>query len=597
MKIASHSSIRELLSKQADTFKDKIFLECGEDSISFGAFDERTTSLANFLQSKGIHKGSRVATTLENCTEFILLWFSLAKIGAVFVPLNPSLTQAEITSSIEHSECSLFVVGDTCKTFELNSVAIISKKDIKEASVAKLKSFKLDTISKDDWMSILYTSGTTGVPKGVILPHRSYLIGGESFCFRANLSINDRMLLLLPLFHVNAQVYSTMGALLSGATLVVIEKFQAGSFIETLRSRKITQFNFLGVIANILLRTEAKEDDSKHTVRIACGAGLSKETIEAFEARFKMFILETYGLTECPMGTSNMIHERRLGSIGKPSIHPLSALSTNAKIVDDSGNEVKQGLPGEIILNSPAMALGYLKNQPATDEVFKGDWFHTGDSAYADSDGFFFFVDRLKDIIRRRGENLSSKQIEQCIEKLRSVNQVAVVPTKGILGDDEVACFIVLQEGRNLLATEVHNHVKNELGSFKSPAFVFFVDELPKTPTSKVSKLDLKKRIEIEKREISEQKLKSSGVLATEQFRKGASEGDIYLLCWKMLNELIITFDHIHFFVIDETYWNKETLAKAFGINAKRFISNKKPELLKGELYLNIGETFTQLCR
>jgi acyl-CoA synthetase (AMP-forming)/AMP-acid ligase II len=327
-------------------------------------------------------------------------------------------------------------------------------------------------------------------------------MGGESFAFRARLVSADRQLLLLPLFHVNAEIYSIMGALVAGSTLVLIDSFHASTFWSTVHDQHITQFNFLGVIANILLKAEPSSFDHSQHVRLACGAGLSAETITAFRARFHIPLLETYGLTEAPMGLSNTLSDTKEGSIGKASRHPHPDIFTEVKLVDH-----------EIVLRTPALALGYWHNPAETKQVFRDGWFYTGDLGRLDEDGYYYFVDRQKDIIRKKGENISSREIELIIGQLSGVVEVAVIPIPSPLGEDDIKAYIVQQSSATLTSTAVRLHCQKHLSLHKTPALVEFVDSLPKTPTNKIAKNELKKTFHIiQSRRITPRALLIDGV-------------------------------------------------------------------------------------
>jgi len=402
------------------------------------------------------------------------------RLGAVMVPLNPSYLAPEIEYVLTHSESTHLITNELFLSRlppNINTILTSSFVNIPTSSL----SLPNLSLTPDSLSSILYTSGTTGKPKGVMLPHRSYTIGGESFAYRASLSHSDRILLILPLFHVNAEVYSTIGALVAGATIFITDSFHASTFWETINKYQITEFNFLGVIANILLKQPPTPLETSHSLRLACGAGLSTSTIQEFRNRFHVPLLETYGLTEAPMGLSNMLDDLKEGSIGKGARHPHPEIVTQVQLIEN-----------EIVLKTPALALGYWNNPEATTESFQDGWFYTGDYGMVDSDGFYFFVDRKKDIIRKKGENISSREIELLIAQLPQVVEVAVIPIPSPLGEDDIKAYIVLKDGAQLSIEEVRTHCQDHLNYQKTPALIEFVPTLPKTPTNKIAKNQLK---------------------------------------------------------------------------------------------------------
>jgi crotonobetaine/carnitine-CoA ligase len=340
--------------------------------------------------------------------------------------------------------------------------------------------------------SLIYTSGTTGQPKGVMQPHRSYVIAGESFAMRAGLRADDRVLTMLPLFHANAQFYSTMGTLVAGATLILLRRFRASQFWEHVQHYDVTQFNFIGAMTRMLYNQPPTPLETAHRVRIACGAPVPVEIYADFERRFHLTVLETYGLSECPMGTSNLVNMRKIGSMGKPARHPDPALYTRVRLVDDADHDVAVGQVGEVLLQSPALLVGDYRDPERTADAMRGGWLHTGDYARQDEDGFFFFVDRKKDIIRRRGENIASVEIERVLNDHPAVAESAVIPVPAALSEDDIHAYVVLRPGAQTTAEELQAWCAARLARFKMPQSVRFRDALPKTPTQRVEKYKLR---------------------------------------------------------------------------------------------------------
>jgi crotonobetaine/carnitine-CoA ligase len=340
--------------------------------------------------------------------------------------------------------------------------------------------------------SLIYTSGTTGQPKGVMQPHRSYVIAGESFAMRAGLRADDRVLTVLPLFHANAQFYSTMGTLVAGATLILLRRFSASQFWAHVQHYDATQFNFIGAMARMLYNQPPTPLEAAHHVRIACGAPVPVDIYAEFERRFHLTVLETYGLSECPMGTSNLVHMRKMGSMGKPARHPDPALYTRVRLVDEADRDVPVGQVGEVLLHSPALMVGYYRDLERTADVMRGGWLHTGDYARQDEDGFFFFVDRKQDIIRRRGENIASVEIERVLNDHPAVAESAVIPVSAALGEDDIHAYVVLQPGAQTTVEALQAWCAARLARFKMPQSVRFRDALPKTPTQRVEKYKLR---------------------------------------------------------------------------------------------------------
>ncbi len=309
---------------------------------------------------------------------------------------------------------------------------------------------------------------------------------------RTALCADDRILTILPLFHANAQFYSTMGTLIAGATMILMPRFSASRFWQQVDHYRATQFNFIGAIARMLYHQAPTPQDASHRVRLACGAPMPAEIYDDFEARFNLTVLETYGLSECPMGTSNLDGMRKQGSMGKPSRHPNPDRYTQVRLVDDRDRDVPVGQVGELLLQSPALMVGYYQDAERTAEAMQGGWFHTGDYAYQDTDGFYFFVDRKKDIIRRRGENISSVEVERVLNDHPAVAESAVIPVPAALSEDDILACIVLRPDKEATAEALQNWCRERLATFKIPNRIEFRSDLPKTPTQRVEKYKLR---------------------------------------------------------------------------------------------------------
>jgi crotonobetaine/carnitine-CoA ligase len=493
-------TVLSLLEEQVKKYPDSVFLD-GENPLTYASFFESVQNIAGWFSAQNIQKGTHVAIVLPNRSAYVLAWFALARLGAVMVAVNPTLNAEEMGYILHHSDAVMAVVCDeTKKTTDeaikqyAPSITTIHEKDI-IAHAQKKAVPPTIAIDPTDPLAILYTSGTTGKPKGVVLSHNSYVIGGQSFALRAQLTQNDRVLVMLPLFHVNAQVYSVMGALSSGAALVFSAGFSAAHFWKEIVTQRITEVNVLGVVANILLKQPQKEEETSHTLRVVFGAGLSAHTIEAFHERFHVPLLETYGLTECPMGTSNLLDDQNPGSIGKPSKHPDSSIKTEVRIVDDNGVDCAVGEQGEIYLKSPVLFTEYYKNPEETAKVMKDGWFASGDYGKQDKQGWVYFVDRKKDIIRKRGENLSSKEIEVVLAAMPEIQEVAVVPVPALLGDDDIYACVVLKDGAHVTRYQIRAFCLSRLSPLKMPDYIEIISALPKTPTQKIAKHQLKAEV------------------------------------------------------------------------------------------------------
>ncbi len=504
-------NIREFLESKVILNPDKIYLFFENQQLTYKQFNARVNQAANGFLQLGIHKGDCVCIMLHNSPEFLFAWLGLNKIGGVMVPINTAFKAPEIQYIVDHCEAKGFV---TCPE-TLDVVLSVSQKSLTlkwVAMVGKIpKSNSMDLLSlwqecstsvidikleDQDIASIVYTSGTTGPPKGVMHMHQSYILAGEAMIVRAALSTEDRLMVILPLFHGNAQFYSTMGSLTAGASIILIPRFSANQFWKQVKQYGATQFNFIGAIGRILVSRASEEFVSDHSIRVANGGPIPSDVYQAFTHRFKIpHVIDGYGLTECPAVCQNPIDGiKKIGSMGLPAKHPLIKF-TEMKIVDDASHELPVGKVGELLLRSPVLMKGYFKDPEKTSETMRGGWFHTGDCAYQDEDGYFFFVERKKDIIRRKGENISSVEVEMVINAHPNVFESAVVAVPSSLSEDEVKAFVVLKEGQDLKPEALIDWCMERLAAFKVPRYLEYRKNLPKTPSQRIEKYLLKNEI------------------------------------------------------------------------------------------------------
>jgi len=504
-------SIRDLLESKVSSNPDKVFLFYEGQQWTYKAFDDRINQCANAFLQLGISQGDCVCIMLPNSPDFLVAWLGLNKIGAIMVPINTGFKGPEAQYIVDHCEAKGIIVApgtlDVALSVRnsnsgLDWVAVVGEgsnekvidlRGLWDKSSTILK--KID-LNAQEIASIIYTSGTTGPPKGVMHSHGSYMLCGEAMKVRSDLSSDDRLMVILPLFHANAQFYSTMGSLASGASMIIMPRFSAGVFWRQAKTYGATQFNFIGAIGRILMTRASEEFESGHRIRVANGAYIPSDVYKAFTERFMIpHVIDGYGLTECPSVCQNPIDGiKKIGSMGLPARHPdPRSRLTEMKIVSEDGGECPRGEVGELVLRSPLLMKGYFKDQEQTDEAMRGGWFYTGDFSYQDEDGYFFFVDRKKDIIRRRGENISSVEVEMVINTHPKVTESAVIAVPSSLSEDEVKAFIVLKEGEDLEPEEIVKWCLDRLANFKVPRYLAFPNALPKTPSERVEKYLLRK--------------------------------------------------------------------------------------------------------
>ena len=346
-------------------------------------------------------------------------------------------------------------------------------------------------LTGDDVISLIYTSGTTGRPKGVMQTHRNYVLTGQAYPHWMGMNRGDRVYASLPLFHINSQAYSTMGAIGAEGALVLAPRFSASGFWPEVRRHQVNVFNYIGAMAVIFSKSEPSADDADNAVRVAYGVpALPQAVREQIEQRFGLDCISGFGMSETTYGLLEPRDApRRPGSMGVPRHHPdPSVPRTEARILDNHGNEVGPGEVGELVLKNAAMMLGYFNDPERTAEALRDGWLHTGDSAWRDEDGLFYFVDRVKDIIRRRGENVSSLEVETTLNAHPSVRESAVIGVPSDLLDEDICAIVVPQPGHPPDPDDLITWCAERLARFKVPRYIEFVTELPMTSTAKIEK-------------------------------------------------------------------------------------------------------------
>jgi carnitine-CoA ligase len=502
--------IRSLLEDRVRSHPHKPYLFFEDRVLSYRQFDQRVNQAANAFLRLGIGPKMAVCLFMSNRPDFLYTWLGLAKLGAVMVPVNPAFKHQEAAYVAEHCQAAGIVCDaprlpvargllDACPGLKWAACCEPAPgqavHDWAELTGAMPRVLDRPFPSADQVAQIAYTSGTTGFPKGVLHTQAHFVLSGEAFTLCAGLGHADRVLAVLPLFHVNAQYYSVMGSLAAGASLILAPGFSAGKFWHQAADLKATEFNFVGALGQMLCNRPAKEFRPDHCIKTAYGAAVTPEVYQAFTQRFGIQnVIDGYGLTEVPRVAQNPIGGKiKPLSMGLPAKHPDRDMSfSQVRIVDENGRDLPPGEKGEIWVKSPVAMLGYFKDQEQTAQAFHEGWFKTGDYAYRDQQEYLFFVDRKKDIIRRRGENISSSEVERVMAAHPAVELAAVIAVPAQLGEDEIMACVVLKEGKTLGAGELVEWLRPQLADFKLPRFVQFRASLPTTPTAKVAKYLLK---------------------------------------------------------------------------------------------------------
>jgi crotonobetaine/carnitine-CoA ligase len=475
--------------------------------FSYGMAAGQIAGLRERYRQAGFGLGHRVALLLENRPEFFFHYLALNALGVGIVPVNPDYRHDEMVYLIEHSEADLAVVlpqrtGDMHKvTAELaRPMAVVDVLALPPELPRAAAPAGPGEPGLETECALLYTSGTTGRPKGCILSNfyflnsaRNYLDLGGLATFR---QAQERFYNPLPLFHMNHLAITATAAILTANTLVLTERFSPTRWWPEVSASGATVIHYLGVVAPMLLNQPESPADRQHQVRFGIGAGIEPQLHAAFEQRFGFPMIEVWGMTETGRIFADSREPRSIDTraFGRPFA------GFEARVVDAEDREVPRGTEGELLVRHSEAAprrgffSGYLKNEAATEEAWRGGWFHTGDVVRQDASGMLFFVDRKKNIIRRAGENIAAAEVEAVLQAHEAVAQVAVLPVADELREEEVLACIVPMPGTAAglaLADALFEHCNTRLAYFKAPGWMLFLDRLPTTGTQKVQKTQI----------------------------------------------------------------------------------------------------------
>lgn len=506
-------TIGRILRDKAARIGEQTWLIFAGRRFSYAEAHEISNRYANGFAALGVKKGDHVAVMLPNCPEFIWTIWGLGKLGAVTVPLNTAAKGDLLRYFVTQSDSMLVVVanewadrmaealGPDCAigTFVTLGGAGTKLPQLHKtlvdltalAAEAPAREPDPELVAASDPQYIMYTSGTTGPSKGVISPHSQAHGVGRSLAQNYGYRSDDVVFTCLPLFHGNALWYSCYAAFWAECALAVSPRFSASSFWDEIRSTGATQFNSLGAMTNILLRAEPSPRDRDHKVRQSMIVPLSPQTYRDFSDRFGVEVTSLYAMTEtyavtmfCPGDP-----EAKGSSAGRP--RGLAELL----IVSDEDDPLPVGEVGEICVRPTEpgiMMSGYYKMPEATVRDTRNLWLHTGDRGKLDADGYLYFVDRKKEAIRRRGENISAYEVEMILAKHPAALEVAAVPVASEMSEDEVMVYVVLKPGQAVSEEEIVRYANRNMAHFMVPRFVHFIDALPKTASEKIEKYKLK---------------------------------------------------------------------------------------------------------
>ncbi len=487
-------TIPGMLSRAASQDPDGIWLRADDARLTFSGTAGRVGAVAVSLQNAGVRRGDLVVVTARTTPPYLLCWLALASLGAVTAATNPRSAPAELAGLVRQ-------VAPRALITDAGLAGLVAEADI--ADLPELGVLDVDAlgagpdaaelpdagVGPDDLATAIPTSGTTGRSKLVMQTHRAYAMAGEGFPFWMELSAADRLMTSLPLFHINAPAYSVMGSLACGAGLVLLPRFSASGFLDSARRHGATEFNAIGAMLEILMRQPPRADDADNPLRL-CYTGPAPERArqQEIEARFGLRIVVGYAMSESPYGLIWPRGTRPFGTLGAVRQHPVLGVVNEARVVDQAGAELGPGETGELLLRNPVLTRGYLGMPEETARVLTGGWLHTGDLVTVGADGTYTFVSRVKEVLRRRGENLSPLEVEEVLAAHPDVLECAVVGVPSELSDEEVKAFVVAAGDATLDFAGLRAFAAARLAAFKVPRYWQKVDDLPRTPTARVAK-------------------------------------------------------------------------------------------------------------
>ncbi|MEO8135975.1 MAG: AMP-binding protein [Betaproteobacteria bacterium] len=506
-------TLGSVLKSRAEVASEREFLLFQGTRFTYRQTLEQVERAAAMLHARGVRAGDRLGVMSANHPSTVFLLLALARLGAAMVAVNPAYGMAEVRYVLTHGEvCGVVCSPEALPTVQsaidetrerpwvmLNSPAESSPGEaglpVFSDAVRAAPAMAPETDIADAVCVFIYTSGTTGFPKGVMHSQRNLVMAGEGFVERMHLQPEDRLLCVLPMFHVNAICYSLCGALAAGATLILEPRFSASTFWQTVKETGATEVNTIAAANSILMRRPRSEYVPGHRLNKIYGAPFDAETFRVFQNEFSVpTLIEGYGMSEIPGVLNNPFKgPHRIGSMGMPSLHPDRSIPlSEIAVVDEEGHPVPDGQVGELVVRTPIVMKGYYRDPDQTAAAFRDGWFLTGDLGRRDAEGYFWFVARKKDIIRKRGENISGAELDAVVNSHPEVINSATIPVPSPLGEDDILVAVIRKPEAQLTAHDIADWCRARLAPFKVPRYVVFVDELPLTPTHRVAKFKLR---------------------------------------------------------------------------------------------------------
>lgn len=508
LSISADMSHAELLEERASKLGGETFLEFKDQAFTYREMDRNANRVANFLLSMGGGPGAGVAIIMKNSPRWLDVFFGLEKLGMYAVPVNVALRGDQLAHVLNNSDARFVVIDHdllghyhaVAEKLEKVKKVIVNAQRAPEGFMPPVdmedlgKAYGMNSddtkppvaYDPDDLIAIMYTSGTTGLPKGVVYRYGTSTVKMISIMSRFFLNRDDAYYTCYPLFHANALFLTVTPALHAGCRVVLGERFSASRFWDDLRAGGVTIFNGLGAVMPILMKQPARPDDCDNQVRSVLSAGCPTDMWEAFEERFGVRIYEAYGAVDGAGVVLINLGTAPVGSMGKP-------LGSKCRFIDSEGRDVPVGEPGELISyvgNRPS-SVEYYKNAEATSDKIRDGWLYTGDLVYTDEKGYIYFLGRNTESMRCKGENVSAYEVEQAILKNPDVLECAVYAVPSELAEDDIMATLVPVEGRALDPSAMPEFLADKLAKFAVPRYYRVIDALPKTETHRVIKKEL----------------------------------------------------------------------------------------------------------
>ena len=491
------TNLAQNLTDASRHYGDRMAIKLDATEISYRTLDGAASSVALLLRELGVQPGDRVGLMLPNVPYFASVYYGILRAGGVVVPMNPLLKAREVAYYLGDSGAGLIFAwhafADQARSGAEQAEAeciVVDEVSFPELLASAAPDDQVAHADNEDTAVILYTSGTTGHPKGAELTHGNLRSNTEVACTDiVRAGPDDVIFGGLPLFHVFGQTVALNVAVASGACLTLLPRFDAGHALRIIADHRVTVFEAVPTMYVALLHAPDRTDYDTSALRmcISGGAALPVEVLRGFEEAFGVPVLEGYGLSETsPVASFNHPdREQKPGSIGTP------IRDVRMRVVDNDDHEVPQGEVGEIVISGPNVMKGYWHRPEATAEAVRDGWFHTGDLARVDEDGYFYIVDRKKDLIIRGGYNVYPREIEEVLYEHPAVAEAAVIGLPHSSLGEEVGAAVALKPGAVITAEELRDYVKGQVAAYKYPRHVWIMDALPKGPTGKIQKRDI----------------------------------------------------------------------------------------------------------